>query len=155
MPLNIAKQASLRSPLGLYWHPCGSDVGVFAVEACSEASPRIRDLHLQPRLSLSVYSVPAFAQLLGTECGDGSKAKSLHWDSQAMLIIGVAVWIQVATGSPAVTAVGFALAGLLGSYFGWRWSRKKSAEVEGYRQELIGKRPIEDLRSDGQDDLDE
>jgi membrane protein implicated in regulation of membrane protease activity len=73
----------------------------------------------------------------------------------AMLIIGVAVWIQVATGSPTVTAVGFALAGLLGSYFGWRWSRKKSAEVEGYRQELIGKRPIEDLRSDGRDDLDE
>jgi membrane protein implicated in regulation of membrane protease activity len=85
----------------------------------------------------------------------GRKQKAFVVVVTAMLAVGIAVWIQVATGSPAVTAVGFALAGLLGSYFGWRWSRKKSAEVEGYRQELIGKRPIEDLRSDRREDLDE
>lgn len=74
--------------------------------------------------------------------------------TMALLAIAVVVWIQVATGSQIVPAVGFALAGLLGSYFGWLWSRRKSAEVETYRQELIAKRKTEDLGSETREDLD-
>lgn len=81
----------------------------------------------------------------------GRKQKAFIATTTVILAIGIAVWIQLTTGSPAVTAAAFALAGLLGSYFGWQWSRKKSAEVEGYRQELIGKRT--NLHPDGREDL--
>jgi hypothetical protein len=83
---------------------------------------------------------------------ESRKQKAFIATTTVVLAVGVAVWIQVATGSAVVTAVGFELAGLLGSYFGWQWTRKKSAEVEGYRQELIAKKPIEDLHADGRDD---
>jgi membrane protein implicated in regulation of membrane protease activity len=83
------------------------------------------------------------------------KQKAVIATAAVVLAVGVAVWIQVATGSPAVTAVAFVLAGLFGSYFGWQWSRKKSVEVEGYRQDLIGKRKVEDLHPDGREDLED
>ncbi|UKA66116.1 hypothetical protein LFT44_16695 [Arthrobacter sp. FW306-05-C] len=65
-----------------------------------------------------------------------------------LFVIGISVWIQVTTGSQIVVAVGFALAGILGSYFGWRWSQNKSAEVEGYRQDLISKKKRQDPEPD-------
>jgi hypothetical protein len=68
--------------------------------------------------------------------------KALIYTIVVVLAIALAVWIMVRSGDAIIPAVVMAAAVLAGSYLGVRLSRKKSAEVEEYRQSLInGKKP--------------